>query len=77
MVGPRDAVYEKVVGEFLPKMPGPSKGDKIVQFNKLFEAMWETMRGSFWMLATEAKGDRVLKDLDPPVASFELEEEEF
>ncbi len=77
MIGPKDTVYEKVAEEFLPKMPGPTKGDKIVQFKKLFEAMWEAMRGSFWMLATEARGDRMLKDIDPPVASFELEEEEF
>ncbi len=76
MIGPRDTVYEKAIEEFLPKMPGPTKGDKIVQFNRLFEAMWEMMRASFWMLATEVKGDRVLKD-DPPIASFELEEEEF
>lgn len=72
MIGPRDVVYEKVHAEFLPKMPGPAKGEKITQFNKLFEAMWEAMRGSFWAMATEVKG------IDRPIATFpEVDEEEF
>lgn len=70
MIGPKDACYEKVHEEFLPRMPGPTKGDKIVQFNRLFNEMWEAMRGSFWAMNTTPEG----QPADKVIATFEEEE---